>query len=309
MKVIYGLTHFKPLHKKPVVALGVFDGLHRGHQKIIVNLLKEAKRLKTLSLIATFFPHPQKERSLYSLSHRLKLLEEAGIDLCLVIRFSRAFQRIPAEEFLQKVLKNKIRPAVLFIGRNFTFGKNAKGNWQTLKDYSRKARFQLRVINVVTYKGMPISSSYIRTLIKRGKLHRAQELLGRSVSILGRVTGGCRFARTLGYPTANIDPDHEILPPFGVYAVRVRLGNKIFGGICYIGSKPTLKRSNKTSIEAHIFDFKNSLYGRKIQIEFIKRLRPQKRFSSIQALASQIKRDIQICLPQVKDSRLRPSIH
>ncbi len=314
MRVIYGLKHFKPLNKKPAVALGVFDGLHRGHQRIIANLLKEAERLQTVSLIVTFFPHPQKEGSLYSLPHRLKLLAEAGVALCLVIRFSPAFRRITASEFLQNILIKRINPAVVLIGRNFTFGKDADGNWQMLKDYSKKARFKLRVINVLTYKGKPVSSSYIRTLVKGGDFSRAQELLGRPVTISGRVTKGRGLARILGYPTANINPEHEILPPAGVYAVRVSVGHSLFSGICYIGSRPTFTPVRKkfagakglsggakkampmkTNIEAYIFDFQNSLYGRKIQIEFIKRVRSEKKFTSIQALARQIKRDIRLC--------------
>ena len=299
MKVAYGINHFKPLNKKPVVALGVFDGLHRGHQRIISRLIKEAKRLKTLSLIITFFPHPEKESSLYSLPHRLKLLEEAGVDLCLVIRFSPVFRRITAPKFLQKILIKKINPAEVIVGKNFTFGKHAQGDWQMLKSYSKKARFKLRVINVLTHKGASISSSYIRTLIKSGRLNRAQELLGRPVTIFGRVDRGCRLARILGYPTANINPDHETLPPFGVYAVKIRVASKLFSGICYIGDRPTVKKAikkttDKTNIEVHIFDFRNNLYGCKIQIEFIKKIRRQKRFNSTQALARQIKRDIRV---------------
>jgi len=314
MRFVYGLTHFKPLNKKPAVALGVFDGLHRAHQKIIANLIKEAKRLKTLSLVVTFFPHPQKESSLYPLSYRLRLLEEAGVDLCLIIRFSPAFRKIPAKEFLQRILVKKINPKVVLVGKNFTFGKNAKGNWRMLEDFSKKAKFKLRVIDVLTYKGMPISSSYIRALIKKGDFRRAEDLLGRPVSIFGRVTGGWHLGRVLGYPTANVIGDHEILPPFGVYAVRVKVEGRWFEGICYIGTRPTLKpapfycaetlrskkvqgkkTAGKANIEVHIFNFKNNLYGCKMQVELIKRIRPQKRFSSIQALTCQIKRDICLC--------------
>ncbi len=295
MKVIYGLKHFKTLRKKPVVALGVFDGFHRGHQRVIVNLLKEAGKLHTQSLIVTFFPHPQKQLALYSLPHRLKLLEEAGVDLCLVIRFSRAFRGIPAREFLQRILIKKINPAVVFIGRNFTFGRNAGGNWQMLRDCSCAGKFKLRVINVSVYKGTPVSSSHIRSLIKGGNFLRAQELLGRPITVFGRVTRGCRLGRILGYPTANVNPDHEVIPPFGVYAVRVRLSSGLFSGVCYIGSRPTVSSSTKTNIEVYIFGFKKNLYHHKIQIEFIRRIRPQKRFSSIQALTHRIKKDILAC--------------
>lgn len=297
MRIVHGLTHFKPLHKKPAVALGVFDGLHRGHQRIIAKLLKQAERFNTLSLVVTFFPHPQKENSLYSLPHRLKLLKEAGVDICLIIRFSTAFCKITAEQFLQNILITKINPKIVLIGRNFTFGRYAKGDWQMLKDYSGRAGFQLRTINVLTYKGTPISSSYIRNLIKGGDLSRAQALLGRRVSILGRVSRGRGLARILGYPTANINPDHEILPPLGVYAVRVRLAGKLFNGICYIGRRPTIeRRAGKTNIEVHIFGLRNNIYGRRIQIEFIKRIRKEKKFASFQALSRQIKRDIRFCL-------------
>jgi riboflavin kinase/FMN adenylyltransferase len=297
MKIIYGLTNFKPGNKRPVVALGVFDGLHRGHRRIITGLLREAKRFRTASLIITFFPHPQKQSSLYSLEHRLNLLQEAGVDICLVIAFSPAFRRISAGRFLERVLLKKINPAAVFIGRNFSFGRNAEGNWQMLQEYSRQAGFKLRVVDVLAYQGRPISSSHIRALIKSGNLAQAQELLGRPVSIFGRVTTGFRLGRALGYPTANVNPDHEILPQPGVYAVRVKLAKDILKGICYVGTRPSIKgiMPQKTGVEVHILDFKGNLYGRKIQIEFIKRIRDEKRFSSLKLLSRRIKRDILNC--------------
>ena len=317
MRVVYGLTNYKPQTIKPVVALGVFDGLHRGHQRIIAGLIRAARKFNTQSLIVTFYPHPQKERNLYSLAHRLKLFKELGVDLCLVIRFTSSLRRISAETFLQRILIKKINPVIVFIGRNFTFGRYAEGNWQMLKDYSRKAIFKLRIVNILTHKGRPISSSYIRTLIKGGRFTLAQELLGRPVTVCGRIIRGSRLGRILGYPTANVDPDHEILPPFGVYAVRVRLIDRFFNGVCYIGNKPTvnpmrkksiarkvpsggIRAANKTNIEVHIFNFKNNLYRRKIQIELIRRIRCEKRFSSIQALTRQIKRDIRLCSQQIE---------
>ncbi|MFC1658057.1 riboflavin biosynthesis protein RibF [Candidatus Omnitrophota bacterium] len=302
MKVFYGLTRFKKSKIKPVVAMGVFDGLHRGHQKIIKALTKAAQRRKAPSLVVTFSPHPQKESSLYSLSHRLKLLQEAGVDLCLVIAFSSAFRRINAEQFLEEILLKRINPAMVLVGRNFTFGRHARGNWKMLRDYSRKAKFQLRAQGVLSRNGVPISSSHIRELIRKGQFSLAEQLLGRPVSIFGRVTAGRAQGRALGYPTANINPDHETLPPFGVYTVRVRMGQRVFGGACYIGNRPTFAQINKAkrrkehlSVEVHIFDFDDNLYGRRIQIEFVKRLRAGKKFSSVQALTRQMKIDILNC--------------
>ncbi|MFC1592447.1 bifunctional riboflavin kinase/FAD synthetase [Candidatus Omnitrophota bacterium] len=296
MRVIYGLTHFKPPGRKPAAALGVFDGLHQGHRRIIAKLKKEAGRLGTKSLVITFFPHPQKESALYSLSHRLKLLKELGIDLCLVIRFSPALRRIPAEEFLQRILLKKINPASVLIGKNFTFGRQARGDWRMLKMHSRRAGFKLFVVEVLACKGRPVSSSWIRALIKSGNLAKARQLLGRPVTVFGKIRQGLGLGRKIGYPTANIIPEHDIIPPLGVYAVRVKLANKYFKGICYIGNRPTIRPTpSKVNIEAHIFGFRGNIYGRRIEIEFIRKIRPQKKFASIQALASQIKKDIRIC--------------
>ena len=312
MKTAYSLTYFKPLHKRPAVALGVFDGLHCGHQRIVARLIKEAKKFHTKSLLVTFFPHPQKENSLYSLSHRLKLLEELGVDLCLVIRFTPAFRKMSAEEFLQKILLKRVNPVVVLIGRNFTFGRGAEGNWQLLKEYSRKKKFKLVVMDVMTYKGKPVSSSWIRSLIRAGKFSQASKLLGRPLIIFGRVTRGSSLGRRLGYPTANVDADHEVLPPFGVYSVRVKLAGKYFAGICYIGDKPTLrplgrrKSKGEANIEVHIFGFGGNLYGRKIQIEFVKKIRPQKKFTSVQELARQIKKDIRLCATHLSGKPRQP---
>lgn len=315
MKVIYGLTHFKLQDKKPVIALGIFDGLHRGHCRIISRLTKEAKKLHTKSILVTFFPHPQKENSIYSLTHRLKLIEQFKVDICLVLQFTPAFRKITAEEFINRILMNKINPAIVIIGRNFTFGKAARGNRRLLKKYSDKKIFKLIVMDVLNYKGKPISSTWIRNLIKKGDFLEAQKLLGRPVTILGRVRKGHSLGAKLGYPTANVNPEHEVLPPFGVYAVKIKLANNVYPGICYIGNKPTIMnlkerfRKSKldffnlptnTNIEAHIFNFKGNIYGRRIQIEFIQKLRPQKRFGCIDELSLQIKKDIQSCLSKMR---------
>lgn len=312
MKTAYGLIHFRSPRKRPAVALGVFDGLHCGHQRIISRLIKEAKRIRTISLVVTFFPHPQKEDLLYSLPHRLKLLEESGVDLCLVVRFTRALRRMTAEEFLKKILLKKINPAVVFIGRNFTFGRNAEGNWQLLKEYSGRKKFKLFVMDMLELKGKQVSSSRIRGLIRAGKFSKASKLLGRPVIIFGKVTRGYSLGKRLGYPTANVDAEHEVVPPFGVYSVKVKLSGKYFGGICYIGDRPTVSSSDRNkskgqaSIEAHIFGFKGNLYGRKIQIEFVKKIRSQKKFASVRELARQIRKDIRLCVTCQAGESLHP---
>lgn len=312
MKTAYGLIHFRPPRKRPAVALGVFDGLHCGHQRIILRLIKEAKRIRTISLVVTFFPHPRKEDLLYSLPHRLKLLEESGVDLCLVIRFTRALRRMSAEEFLKRILLKKINPSRVFIGRNFTFGRDAEGDWRMLKEYSRAGKFKLCVMDMLEINGGQVSSSRIRHLIRSGKFLQASELLGRPVTIFGRVTRGCSLGKRLGYPTANVDAEHEVVPPFGVYSVRVKFDGRYLGGICYIGNRPTLgpsgrgKSKGQAGIEVHIFGFKGNLYGRKIQLELVKKIRSQKKFASVQELARQIKKDIRLCAAS-PSSKIPPS--
>jgi riboflavin kinase/FMN adenylyltransferase len=291
MKVIHGINQIKK-YPKPVVALGVFDGVHLGHRKILRAAVNKAKRINGTAIAVTFWPDPHREASLYSLEHRLRLIGGLGIDVCIVINFNERFSKIWAEDFIKYILGKKIGAEYVYVGRNFRFGKNKKGNFRLLKRFSRKYNFKLRVFDLIKVNHQPISSSYIRRLITKGKLDKARKLLSRPVSILGTVIRGSSLATRLGFPTANINPHHEVLPPCGIYAVSVILNNKNFKGVCYIGSKPTFRLGTEKHIEVYIFDFHKRIYGKYLEIQFIKRIRNEKKFGSQDALAKQVKKDI-----------------
>lgn len=291
MKVIYGLNRIKK-YKKPVVALGVFDGLHKAHRRILKETVKFARKIKGTSIALTFWPHPQRQESLYSLEHRLRLIREIGTDICIVINFNKRFSKISAEGFVRDILVKKIGVHYLSVGRNFRFGKKAKGNFSTLKKLSRLYCFKVKIFDVIKIKHRPISSTYIRRLITQGDLDAAKRLLNRPVSVYGEVIKGTSLAKRMGFPTANIDPHHEILPPSGVYAVRVTLNNKKFKGTCYIGKKPTFLRQKAASVEVYIFNFNKNIYGKNLEIHFLTKIRKEKKFKSAQLLAEQIRKDI-----------------
>ncbi len=277
-----------------MVALGVFDGMHRGHSKILKAVVSRAHSIQGTSMVLTFWPDPHKQQSLYSLKHRLRLIQEAGIDACIVLKLSRQLADLTAEKFVKNILFKKIGANYVYVGKNFRFGRGREGEIKTLKKFSRFYNFRLKVFDLIRIDRQPISSTYISNLIKKGRLISAQKLLTRPVSILGRVIKGGSLAKKLGFPTANIDPHHEVIPPSGVYAVGVILNNRKLNGVCNIGTKPTFKSTGEKHIEVHIFNFQKNIYGKYLEIQFIKRIREERKFTSLSALAEQIKKDINI---------------
>ncbi|MDD5506368.1 MAG: riboflavin biosynthesis protein RibF [Candidatus Omnitrophica bacterium] len=285
-----------PRFKNPVVALGVFDGLHRGHRNILQSAVRKARRLKGTSIVLTFSPHPQKEKSLYSLKHRLSLISDSGIDVCIVINFSASFAGISAGDFITRILVKKIGCRFVYIGENYHFGKGALGDYKLLSASAKENNFGVKIFKVIKSGGRPISSTAIRGLIKGSKIKEAERLLGRRVSVLGSVIRGSRIARALGFPTANINPHHEVIPPPGIYAVQVIFAVRKYDGICYIGSRPTVSdRKKPLQVEVHIFDFHRKIYGRFLEIQFVKLIRADKKFASMEDLSVQIKKDIISC--------------
>ncbi|MDI6758542.1 MAG: bifunctional riboflavin kinase/FMN adenylyltransferase [Candidatus Omnitrophota bacterium] len=245
MKTVFSLTSLKK-YKRPVLALGVFDGVHLGHINILKSVVKKAHVARGTSMVLTFSPHPQKEESLCSLEHRLKLINELGIDVAIVINFDKRFASIRAADFIKNIVIKLIRPHLICIGRNFRFGKNAEGSCKMLEEFSKGYNYKLKVFSVVKRHNRPISSTLIRALIKKGDLTHAERLLGRQVSVLGTIIKGRSLGRKLGFSTANIDAHHEVVPAKGVYAVNIILGARKFNGVCYIGTKPTLGLKNVT---------------------------------------------------------------
>jgi len=295
MKVISGISRIKKF-RKPVVAVGVFDGMHRGHAAILRQAVRQARSSRGTSVAVTFYPHPQKKKSLYSLEHRLRLMSEIGMDACVVISFDKRFSRMSAEEFVRDILIKRLGCTYVFVGKNFRLGRGARADASDLKILSKRYGFKLRALNVERINGRAISSTYIRSLISSGELSLARRLLERPVAVLGTVIRGSSLATKIGFPTANIDPHHEVLPPDGIYAVRIIYRGRNKKGICYIGTRPTLKKrkedKGKRHIEVHIFDFNKKIYGEYLEIQFIRKIRKDNKFRNIRELALQIRKDV-----------------
>lgn len=296
MKVIYGLNRIKKF-PKPVVCLGVFDGMHLGHIRILKDVVKTARRINGTSMVVTFCPHPQKKESLYSLEHRLRLIREQGIQVCIVINFTKSFAETKAYNFIKEILHDKIGARFIYVGKNYRFGKHAAGNLDFLRKLSSRFNFKLKSFAVLNSDGKPISSTSIRNLIKAGKLNYAEKILGRPVSVLGTVVRGNSIARKLGYSTANINPHHEVIPPTGVYAVEAILEKERLRGICNIGVRPTFRKPGPVNdiakhIEVHIFHFQKNIYGKYIEIQFFKKIREEVKFKNPALLIKQINKDI-----------------
>ncbi len=295
MKIIYGIEKIKTL-PRPVVALGVFDGLHLGHRNILRAAVIKARQIKGTSLVVTFFPHPQGKASLYSLEHRLRLIAEAGVEVCIVIKFSRPFAKISAQDFISKILVKKIGVSFVYVGKNYHFGYLARGDYKLLRESAKKYNFGIKIFNVIKSSGVIVSSTAIRKLIRNSQIKKAQRLLGRRVSVLGTVIKGSKLGRLLGFPTANIKPHHEIIPPAGIYAVKILFSGKKYNGVCYIGKRPTLSlKSKPLRIEVHIFDFRKNIYGEVLEIQFIKLIRQDQKFPNLKHLSRQIQKDIISC--------------
>ena len=301
MKTISGLPNLKIRLKDTVVVVGVFDGLHRGHRYLMRKAVSLAGSSNKISVCITFHPHPQGEPYLISLKHRIKLIGELGFDYCLVISFNRAFRAVRARGFVEDILVKFFRPWRVLVGEDFRFGYKAQGGIKLLGNLAREFGFALEPVKKVRIAKKIISSRRIRSLIRAGRLKEAERFLGRRVSVLGTVIHGAKRGRILGYPTANINPHHEVLPKEGVYAVQVLYEGQEYGGLCNIGRRPTFsaKDENKT-IEAHLFGFKKDIYSKDLEIQFIQKIRDEKKFPRSSLLAQQIQKDSQKALNILK---------
>ncbi|MFH1777599.1 MAG: bifunctional riboflavin kinase/FAD synthetase [Candidatus Omnitrophota bacterium] len=280
-----------------VLTIGIFDGLHCGHQKLLRFVKKIAKASKMISAVMTFQPHPLKILNrlnypplLISVEHRLNLIEQFGIDVCFVIKFTRRFSKITPERFIEDFLIKRLNVRYLVVGEDFNFAKDKKGTVQFLKKIENANRLKMYVLSSVKYSQKKISSTRIRHLIEKGKLGIAAKLLGRPVSVLGTVISGSGRGKKLGFPTANIDPHHEAIPPSGVYVVKLKYENKFYRAMLNIGQRPTFSCKNNV-IEVHIFNFKRNIYGENIEIFFLKKLRDERKFKNLNYLKRQLARD------------------
>jgi len=299
MKVIYGIGKVKKTFKNTVLAIGVFDGVHIGHQKLIKAAVKKAKSMGGPAIVMTFSPHPvqvlKQDKDLpfvISLPHRLKLIEHMGVMTCIVVHFTKQFSQLAAQQFVKRYLVNPIQPAEIFVGNDFRFGHNRGGSLEYFKEVGREYGFHVNSIPAVKAGQTKIGSSRIRRLIMEGKLIAAKRFLGRNVSVMGKVVKGDGRGKTLGFPTANIYSQNAVTPPVGVYTVHVIIGNIRYDGMANVGHRPSFKKEkSRINIEVHIFDFKKTIYEKEITIEFVKKIRNERLFPSKEKLIAQLKRD------------------
>ncbi len=298
MNVIYGIGKLKKAFKNVVLVIGVFDGVHRGHQALIQGAIRRAKQIGAEPLVMTFWPHPvhvlRPELGLpyiVSLHHRLKLIEELGAKGCIVVHFTRRFARLSPEQFIRDYIVARIDPAEIYVGNDFRFGQGREGTLEYFEQAGAKYGFKVRVVDAVKAGKKKIGSSIIRQLISEGKLTRAAKLLGRGVSVMGKVVRGDGRGKKLGFPTANIFIQNGVIPPLGVYAVRVRIGEKTLEGMANIGRRPSFKKNDRVHLETHIFNFHRSLYNKEIIVEFVQKIRNERKFDSPDQFITQLRND------------------
>lgn len=300
MKVISSVGQLRKSLRPSLLAIGVFDGVHLGHRYLIEKMVTDAKIAKARAVVITFYPHPVHVihphvflSYLVSLKHRLKLIADLGVDICIVIKFTKRFSRLSPEYFLKHYIFNRLNPVAIFVGHDFHFGKNRKGNINILQEMGHRHHCQIYDLAAVKKHDHKISSTHIRKLISDGHLKKAQVLLGREISVFGKVIKGDRRGKTLGFPTANIHLDNHQALPRGVYFAKVILKKKIFYAMANIGYRPSFSKSQKTHVEAHIFNFQRNIYGQDIELVLLKKLRAERTFSSAQELIAQLKKDKQ----------------
>lgn len=301
MIVIRDLKDIKSPIKRSVATVGIFDGVHLGHKFIIKKIAQRAEEIGAKSVVLTFEPHPLKVLNaksyvptLISLEHRTGLIGRMGIDYFMVLKFTKAFSKMAPEEFVKKVLVDKIGLEEIYIGEDFYFGRNAQGTPEALSRLGKDYGFRVRIIKPFKTRGRIVSSSLIRKLILKGEISEAAKFLGRPVSILGTVVRGSSRGRILGFPTANVNPHHEVVPPAGVYAVMVKHEEEILKGVLNIGRRPTFysqTRDLEPTIEVHIFDFDKDVYGADLEIFFVRKIRDELRFDDRYDLALRIRED------------------
>jgi riboflavin kinase/FMN adenylyltransferase len=299
MKIIHDINEINQPIKNPVLTIGNFDGVHKGHMSLFDKVKEQAKKIDGTSVVMTFDPHPLKVMNSRSsppiitpTGQKLELIARTGIDLIICIKFTLEFASITARDFIKDLLVERLGIKEIVVGYDYSFGYKREGNIELLRELGKQYKYKVHVVSPVMVDNILVSSTTIRKLIKEGKLSEAKLLLGRDYQISGTVIKGKnRGARLLGFPTANLKIIDELIRKNGVYAVKVILGDRTYPGVTNIGFNPTF-HENTLSIETHILDFSGDILGRTMRVDFIERLRDEKSFENLEQLARQISRDI-----------------
>jgi len=288
-----------PRWHQPVLALGNFDGLHRGHTKIIERVRRVAAERGGTSLVLTFDPHPPRivrpdkaPLLLMTLAQKIEALEKAGIQGAAVVRFTPELSRWEPETFVKTVLVDWLRVAEVWVGADFLFGRDRSGNFTLLRALGAQYGYRAEKIDSVRYKDFVVSSTRIRRLVAEGRVDEAGALLGHHFYIDGTVVKGAGRGRELGVPTANIETQNELVPPHGVYATTITVDNVMYPSVTNVGLRPTFDDGARTTIETHALGVDRDLYGHAVRLNFVQRLRDERRFADVDALKAQIDADV-----------------
>lgn len=301
MRVIEKPTELNPEGRKVCVAIGVFDGVHLGHQQVIRQTLADSEQHEALAVVVTFDKHPNTvvapERVpplIYSLPQKLRTIASLAVDATWLIRFDEEFSRQTGDEFVRALAGSFGQLQSVCVGGEFVFGHKRSGNVQLLKTLGEELGFKVHGLAAVALDGQVVSSTRIREAIRAGQLDVASQMLGRGYSLSGTVIQGSQVGRRLGFPTANLDVRPMVVPPHGVYAAHAKLaGGVSYRAVVNIGLRPTLASPVPAlHFEAHLLDFEGDLYGQELEISFVGKLRDEQKFSSLQALSEQIGRDV-----------------
>src|SRR6185295_525195 len=301
MEILSGLDALPdPRLRSPIVTWGVFDGVHRGHRKVIEQVLSWARAEGVSSAVVTFDRHPEevlrgrKVPLVTPLGERLRLIGALGVDFCVVLNFTLEFSKTTAEEFIRGIVAGRMGAKGIVLGHDSRFGRDRTGDLDFLTRLGRDVGLEVRHSEPEIFQGRPVSSSLIREAIFAGKLDDAKFLLGRPPSVIGTVVRGDRRGTTLGFPTANLELHHAVRPPTGVYAAEVPLDGRTYRAVVNIGTRPTFQKNGAETLEVHLLDYAGGdLYGRVAEVRFLARIRDEKKFDGVDALKLQNTADIE----------------
>ena len=299
MDIITNLSQVKL--SQTVATIGFFDGVHLGHRSLIEQVVKIAHELKQPSLIVTFSEHPRKVLAadyqpelLNTLNEKLCLLAKCNPDYCYTLKFNKEMAKLTYQEFMRVYLKDKLHVSTLVVGYDHHFGCNAPSCFEEYKEYGKSIGMDVIQADKYVLDGESVSSSAVRFCLQVGNVEKAAHLLGYAYSLEGKVIAGSHLGHRFGFPTANMDIQkfHKMMPMDGAYAVKVEVNNQTFAGMAYIGRRPTIDREGRRSFEVHILNFSNDIYNEPLHVEFIRRLRAEKHFDTVDGLMEQLKKDM-----------------
>jgi riboflavin kinase / FMN adenylyltransferase len=300
MNVLRSISDLSALPGPLFLAIGVFDGVHLGHQAVISTSARHAKDVGGTPVVVTFDPHPAKvlrpndaPHLLTATQHKIALIRDLGVAHLLVLQFDRQFASTPPDEFVRQLVSNSRPLREICVGHEWSFGKGRAGNLALLKELGAASNFDVVGVPAVTVNGEVVSSTAIRRAVAAGDLIKATQMLGREYTILGTVKAGEKLGRKLGFPTANLSAHSEQFPPNGVYVTEARLAGALYRGVANLGYRPTVSTGeSERLLELHLFDLNKEIYGEEVEVRFLRYLRPEQKFENVDALAAQIARDV-----------------